>query len=219
MNQSMGMIFDMDGVLVHSNPVHKKAIDIFCEKYDKSVSEEYLRDKVYGTTNQQWLPRVFGDISDERVEELADEKESLFRKLFDPGENMVSGIIEFLERAAARNIKLAVATSAPKENEDYILKQLGIKDYFEVVLNSSHVTHSKPHPEIYQKAIHKLGLGPEHCVVFEDSVAGVEAGRSAGCKTIGVTTTHTAEEMTHCDLVIDNFVDLQVDDVLKLLEG
>lgn len=217
MTNKAAFIFDMDGVLVHSNPDHKKAIDIFCKRYNKSVSEAYLRENVYGTTNREWIPKVFGELSLEEVDRLADEKEALFREIFDPKEHEVKGITAFLEAARQGGIKLAVATSAPAENENFILERLGITDYFDAILNSSHVSHSKPHPEIYLKAIEKLELKPTQCIVFEDSVAGVESGRRAGCRTVGVMTTHTAEEMKDCAMVINDFEALDTDAVLELL--
>lgn len=217
MKNKAAFIFDMDGVLVHSNPDHKKAIDIFCKRYNKSVSEEYLRENVYGTTNREWIPKVFGELSMEEVDRLADEKEALFREIFDPEAHKVPGITVFLEKARKKGIKLAVGTSAPVENENFILERLGITKYFEVVLNSSHVTHSKPHPEIYLKAIEKLDLKPTQCVVFEDSVAGVESGNRAGCKTVGITTTHTPGEMQDCAMVVEHFEGLEPATVLNLL--
>jgi len=217
MSTEAAFIFDMDGVLVHSNPDHKKAIDIFCKRYNKSVSEEYLRQNVYGTTNREWIPKVFGELSTEEVDRLADEKEALFREIFDPEANRVPGILQFLEAGRSEGTKLAVGTSAPVENENFILERLGITGYFDVILNSSDVTHSKPHPEIYLKAIEKLGLKPTQCVVFEDSVAGVESGNRAGCKTVGITTTHTPEEMKDCAMVVKDFEGLEPAGVLDLL--
>lgn len=218
MKENQDIIFDMDGVLVHSNPVHKEAIDIFCQKHECNVTEEFLRENVYGVTNKEWIPKVFDHLTEEEVKELGDEKEELFRELFDPVANQVKGAVDFIKHAASHSVKMAVATSAPGENARYILNKLGIIDYFEVVLDSSHVNKGKPDPEIYIKAIDALNLKPEYCVIFEDSVAGVQAAKSAGCKTIGVTTTHSVEEMSDCDKIISNFEELKVDEALSLLK-
>ena len=72
MNNIAAVIFDMDGVIVHSNPIHKTTINEFCTKYGLTVSDEELREKVYGRTNQDWIPAVFGDIPQEKIQELAD---------------------------------------------------------------------------------------------------------------------------------------------------
>lgn len=211
MNKAFGIIFDMDGVLVHSNPTHKKAIHQFCKKHGIETSEDFLRERIYGRTNKEWIPELVGEISPDRLTQLADEKEQLFRDLFDPRANIVSGLIPFLEELKAASVKCAVATSAPGENADYILSALDIEQYFSTVLDSSHIDKGKPDPGVYLKASKKLGFPPENCIVVEDSLAGVEAGVRAGSKVVGVTTTHKAEELQKCDIVIDSFSELSVE--------
>lgn len=218
-NNSTGVIFDMDGVIVHSNPAHKEAIQIFCRKFKIDISDQILENKVYGRTNKEWIPELFGDISVERMQKLADEKEQLFRDIFAPEEHVVKGIHTFLETLKSYEIPMAVATSAPGENAEYILSRLSISDYFSIVLDSSHVTTGKPDPEVYIMASNALGKQPENCVVFEDSVSGVQAGRNAGSRVVGVTTTHTPEELESCDLIIDDFTELSPEVLLELNPG
>lgn len=210
MSESLGVIFDMDGVLVHSNPAHKKAIQIFCRKHNQDVSQNFLENRLYGRTNKEWIPELFGNISPERLQQLADEKEQMFRDMFAPEDHIVDGIHAFLENLHTHNIPMAVATSAPGKNADYILSRLSIENYFEVVLDSSHVTKGKPDPEVYLKASKALGKKPQNCIVFEDSVSGVEAARKAGARVAGVTTTHTAEELSPCTLIISDFKGLEL---------
>lgn len=216
MPNTPGVIFDMDGVIVHSNPAHKEAIQIFCKKHNQDVSQSFLENKLYGRTNKEWIPELFGEINPDKLKKLADEKEQLFRDMFIPEDNIVEGIHEFLKTLQANGIPMAVATSAPGENADYILSRLSIETYFETVLNSSHVSKGKPDPEVYIKASKALCRKPENCIVFEDSVSGVEAGRNAGTRVVGVTTTHTKEELAPCSLVINDFLDLEWADLLEL---
>ncbi|PAU95865.1 hypothetical protein CK503_02065 [Aliifodinibius salipaludis] len=217
MSNTPGVIFDMDGVIVDSNPAHKKTIQIFCEKHNQDVSKTFLENRLYGRTNKEWIPELFGKISDDRLKKLADEKEQLFRDMFTPEDHIVEGIHEFLEKLEKKNISMAVATSAPRENADYILSRLFLTDYFETVLDSSHVTSGKPHPEVYLKAAKALGKKPTNCIVFEDSVSGVSAGRKAGANVIGVTTTHTNEELSPCTMVIENFVGFEPKHITQML--
>lgn len=205
MSDSIGVVFDMDGVIVHSNPTHKKAIHKFCEEYEQNVTEEFLEKRVYGRTNKEWIPEVFGDIGTNEIKKLADEKEQLFRDLFAPEDHIVAGLYDFLDELKSQNISMAIATSAPVENADYILSRLSIEEYFEVVLDSSHVNVGKPDPEVYLKASEALGKEANNCIVFEDSVSGVRAGLRAGSRVVGVLTTHTAEELSDCHLLIDDF--------------
>lgn len=213
-----GVIFDMDGVIVHSNPAHKEAIQLFCKKYDQDLSESFLENRLYGRTNKEWIPELFGDISPEKLKKLADEKEQMFRDMFTPEDHILEGFLDFIDRLKKKNIPMAVATSAPVENADFILSRLGIEGYFSIVLDSSHVTKGKPDPEVYLKASQELGKSPENCIVFEDSVSGVQAGLKAGTAVVGVTTTHSKEELDSCHLVVDNFVDLKLEDLLSLTE-
>ncbi|MEX0648028.1 MAG: HAD family phosphatase [Balneolaceae bacterium] len=215
MNTDFGVIFDMDGVLTDSNPVHKETIERFCKKYNKEVSEDFLLKHVFGRTNQEWIPDLFGNLSGEEVSRLADEKEAMFRDIFDPLPSVIPGLFDFLDQLDKHNIKSVVATSAPRENADFILSALSIENYFDTVLDSSHVDKGKPDPQVYLKAADAIGYPPEKCIVFEDSLSGVEAGIRAGAKVIGITSTHTAEEMENCDKVVDDFTELD----FEILEG
>jgi beta-phosphoglucomutase family hydrolase len=217
MSKTPGVIFDMDGVIVHSNPAHKKAIQNFCKKHNQDVSQKFLENRLYGRTNKEWIPELFGQISDDRLKELADEKEQMFRDMFSPEDNIVEGIHEFLDKLEENNIPMAVATSAPGENADYILSRLYITDYFDIVLDSSHVKTGKPDPEVYLKTAKALGKEPANCIVFEDSVSGVAAGRKAGASVVGVTTTHSKEELAPCSLVIENFKSLSLAQLTNLV--
>lgn len=211
-----GVIFDMDGVIVHSNPAHKKAIQIFCEKHNKKVSEKFLQTRLYGRTNSEWIPELFGDLDGQRLNELADEKERLFRDMFTPERHIVEGLFPFLRQLGDRDIPMAVATSAPGTNAEYILSRLAIEDHFASVLDSSHVSKGKPDPEVYLKSAASLQREPGQCIIFEDSVSGVQAGRAAGSVVVGVTTTHTAEELEQCHFTIHNFTELDVETLLDL---
>lgn len=183
MKKIEAVLFDMDGVIVDSNPIHKEVLIEFCRKYS---------------------------------EELTEEKEEMFREVFIPQNHIVPGLFEFLDLLDQNGIKKVVATSAPAENADFILAELGITDRFGAVLNASHVNKSKPHPEPYLKAAKAVGVKPENCIVFEDSLSGVKSGAAAGAKVVGVATTHTQEELHLCDLVVDDFRGLKIEKLEEL---
>ncbi|MEX0994491.1 MAG: HAD family phosphatase [Balneolaceae bacterium] len=219
MKNNFGVIFDMDGVLVHSNPAHKTAIKKFCDQHQLEASDSFLENRVYGRTNKEWIPELFGDLTDEELKQLADDKEALFRKDFNPVTAMVPGLIGFLDELKNNRVKTMVATSAPGENADYILGSLKIRNYFDSVLDSSHVDKGKPEPEVYLKAASALGLPADRCFVIEDSIAGVQAGVRAGAKVIGVTTTHAPEELENCVKVIDDFTGTSYNTLARLMES
>jgi beta-phosphoglucomutase len=204
----VAFLFDMDGVIIDSNPFHKVALKQFCKKYGHDLTEDQLREKIYGRTNKDWLANVFGPLEPEQLRRYANEKEVLFRKLYAADIKPVEGLLDFLEKMKAQNIDRAIATSAPRENVEFTLEATGTRAYFDTILDESFVTHGKPNPEIYLKTAAALGYAPGDCIVIEDSLSGVKAGRNAGCKVIAITTTHTAEELFETDLVIQNFTGL-----------
>jgi beta-phosphoglucomutase len=209
-------IFDMDGVLVDSNPTHKIALKQFCKKHGYELSEEQLREKIYGRTNRDWLLNLFGDLNEETIKQYAYEKESLFRELYDDIKP-VDGLIDFLKKLDDSGIPRAIATSAPRANVDFTLERTSMGAYFPTILDDSFVSKGKPDPEIYLKSAAALGFDPSRCIVFEDSLSGVKAGKLAGCKVVGVTTTHSKEELHETDYNIDDFENLKPEFLLSRL--
>ena len=203
-------LFDMDGVIVDSNPAHKIALKQFCRQHGHDLTEEQLREKIYGRTNKDWIPNVFGSISKELAREYADEKEALFRELYRKEIKPLAGLLNFLDQSVQLGVPRAIATSAPRANVDFTLSLTGTEKYFSTILDEAFVTKGKPDPEIYLKTAAALGFDPAHCIVFEDSLSGVQAGKSAGCKVVGIATTHTPEELRETDLVIHDFTEITV---------
>lgn len=209
-------IFDMDGVLVDSNPTHKIALKQFCKKHGYDLTEEELREKIYGRTNRDWIRNLLGDLGEETIRQYAEEKEALFRELYHDIKPL-EGLMTFLERLDNLNIPRAIATSAPRANVDFTVSRTHMERFFSIILDDSFVSQGKPHPEIYLKTAAALDLNPTQCVVFEDSISGVKAGKYAGCKVVGVTTTHIREELGETDLNIDNFANLEPEWLLSRL--
>lgn len=216
--QQMAVIFDMDGVIVDSNPFHKIALQQFCKSHGYDLSEDEMKRKIYGRTNKDWIPALFNrPLEEKELRRYADEKEALFRELFDADIALLQGLHEFLKALKHDNVPLAIATSAPRDNVDFVFKKTGIDDFFPVVLDESHITKGKPDPEIYIKACQKLQMPAECCVVFEDSLSGVRSGLDAGTRVVAVTTTHRPEEFNGVSLAVPNFSDLSVQDLQRLV--
>ena len=209
------MIFDMDGVIAHTNPHHKIAIQQFCADHGIELNELTFKNKIYGRTNRDWITNVFGEITDEQRDAYAREKEALFRKIYTP--EPVTGLVAFLDLLVANNIPTAIATSAPPENVDFILDKIGIRKYFNTILDERMVTLGKPNPEIYLKTAKAIGYPNNKCIVIEDSLSGITAARKSGSKVIGITTTHTPVELSETNLVIQDFNDLTIPALKALL--
>lgn len=208
MDLLVGFIFDMDGVIVDSNPFHRIALKQFCKQHGHDLTEEQLHQKIYGRMNRDWIINLFGDLPEDTVRQYAFEKEALFREIYANDVKPVDGLISFLSKLNDNDYPRVVATSAPAENVEFTLSKTNTHPYFPIVLDDSDVEKGKPDPEIYLKAAATLKIPPDQCLVFEDSISGIAAGKAAGCKVIGITTTHPANELTNVDLVINNFVDL-----------
>lgn len=214
---SIGVLFDMDGVLIDSNPFHKIALQQFCKKHGFDLNEDQLRKTIYGRTNRAWITNLFGTLSEEQLEVYAEEKEALFRELYKSDIKPLEGLRTFLDSLKEANIPYAIATSAPRKNVDFTLEKCNLQDYFEIILDDSFVTNGKPDPEIYLKSAAAINLNPARCIVFEDSIAGVTSGLAAGCKVVGVATTHSPEELNNTSIVIKDFTGLQVSTLRGLL--
>lgn len=219
MNPQLAVIFDMDGVLVDSNPYHKTSIELFLKKHHFSFTDEELKQKVWGRMNKEWLKVVFGDaLSEAEIYQLGLDKELLYRQMYEKDIKEVKGLSNFLTLLNNHQVPCAVATSAPRVNVDFVFEHLQIGHFFSTILDDSHVKEGKPHPEIYLKTAQAIGFLPSQCIVFEDSLAGTTSAKNAGTKVIGITTTHTKEELqptTH--LVIDDFTQLSMEDLVKLI--
>ncbi|MFM7859249.1 MAG: HAD family hydrolase, partial [Flammeovirgaceae bacterium] len=197
---------------------HKIALHQFCEKYGYHLTEDELRARIYGRTNKQWITNLFGrTLSFEELEYYAEEKEGMFRELIKNDIKPLDGLHDFLNQLNAHRLARAIGTSAPRSNVDFVMSKTHLAEYFPIILDDSFVEHGKPHPEIYLKCAAALGYAPENCVVFEDSLSGVAAGKAAGAKVVGVATTHTFDELKETDLVINNFTGLNAIALVKSL--
>lgn len=210
---SIGLLFDMDGVIVDNHKFHLKSWLSFFEKYGVDMSEEEYKAKVNGRTMSAILPDILNrDMSEKEIQELGEEKEQVYRDIYRPHIKPTSGLVTFLAELSRQQIPRTVSTSAPPQNVDFTLKYTGLRSYFPTIIDATMVTHGKPNPEVYLKSAEALGLKPEQCVVFEDAILGIQAGKNAGMKVVGVATTHTKEELEaeNTDLVISDFCELSL---------
>lgn len=206
MTKNVAVIFDMDGVIVDTNPYHKIALRQFCEKYGYHLSDEELLKRIYGRTNKEWIANLFQrKMTAAELSAYGEEKEKIFRNIYENAIKPLAGLRDFLETLAQHKIPAAIGTSAPRSNVDFVLSKTNLEKYFTTILDESNVEHGKPHPEIYLKMASRLNLLPQQCIVFEDSLSGVASAMTAGTKVVGVATTHNEKELAHTDFVITDF--------------
>lgn len=213
------VIFDMDGVICHTNPHHAKAFEAFFDNHNISYTEKEFEEHMYGKHNSHIMTYFFKrPIHGEELLKLEFEKEELFRQLYKDKVETIPHYISFLEDLKANNFKTGVATSAPRANMDLILDQLNIKPKMNSLLASEDVILHKPHPEVYLKSAENIGILPENCVVFEDSFSGITAGLNAGMKVVGVLSSHSKDQLPPCSYYINDYSEISASKVLEILK-
>lgn len=213
-------IFDMDGTLVDNTPYHFLSWQAMFKKYGKGdLSKHSYYREISGVPVMETIRRVFGEgRSETELKALLNEKEEFYRSLYAPHLAAIDGLVEFLAGLKANGIKMAMATSATTEDVDFILDRIPIRGDFDTIVNAGMVTQPKPHPQIFLKAAELLGMSPQNCAVFEDSLAGIRAGNSAGMKVVGITTGHTAAELQPVNMVISDYTGLDAKKLAALFE-
>ena len=205
----LALVFDLDGVIVDSNPVHVQVWDEYLRLQGIDPGDG-LPTKMYGRRNEELVQDLFGTyLTPDEAQAHGAAKEALYRQRMAPQlrERLVPGVVEFLERH--KSMPMGVATNAEPANVDFVLTGAGLQHYFPVVVDGCQVARPKPDPEVFLRAASLLGAAPGNCVVFEDSPTGVEAARAAGALVVAVRSTRAA--FPDVDLVIDNFLSQELE--------
>ncbi len=219
MNRDIAVIFDMDGVICHTNPYHSMAFREFFSTRNLAPTDEEFAEHMFGKSNKYILTHFLKrPVEGDEFIQLEDEKEGLFRKIYEPHVSPIKGIVEFIANLNEHNVKLGVATSAPYANLKLILSKVPIRKTLGSVMASEDVKKHKPDPEVYLTSAKNLGVMPRDCVVFEDSFSGVTAALNAGMKVVGVLSSHTKGELPPCDLYIDDYTTLSYQTILQLFD-
>ncbi|MGI8950586.1 MAG: HAD family hydrolase [Chitinophagaceae bacterium] len=216
---SIAVIFDLDGTLIDNNSFHIKAWQEFYKKRNRVLTEEEFIKNFNGKTNADVLKYVFEEpLTANENEKYTNEKEALYREIYLQHIRPVKGLLNLLAHLQNAEIPMAIATSGILVNINYMFEHIPIKKYFKEVVYSAHIKKGKPHPEIYLVTAKKLNVLPENCVVFEDSVAGIQSAKAAGMKVIAITTTHTPEELKQADKLIKNFDEISLQEIVQLIQ-
>lgn len=206
LNDFDAAIFDMDGTMINNMVYHKKAWRAFAKRHGFDFTEEEFKEKFSGKKNDQIFAGIFGSrLTPQETQQYSDEKEAIYRELYAADIEPVAGLHQLIETLQKAGKKVAVATTAPKDNRDFGFKALHLENIFSVVLGDEHVTNGKPHPEIYLETAKRLGVDRQRCLVFEDSPPGVASGKAAGMTVVGLLTTHSEEDLKDADYRVRDF--------------
>jgi HAD superfamily hydrolase (TIGR01509 family) len=210
------LIFDMDGTLVHSDPVHLEAFAEVLQPEGVAISEEFYRSSIIGRTNEAIFADLLPHLDAQGQEAYADLKEATFRRM-STNLKPFEGLLDLFGWAERRGIRIALVTNAPLLNATHMLDVLGIAERFDVKITIDQVERGKPDPLPYLTALERLGLKPEEAVAFEDSPSGMRAAKGAGLFSFGVLTGLSAEEMREigADATIDTFHDQALWEILE----
>ena len=218
MNKFKGIIFDFNGTLFFDSEKHLEAWREFSAKLRGTpFSDEEMRNYMFGRTNKDIIAYAIGkEPSPELVEQLAEEKESLYRdRCRAEGDlcKLAPYAIEFLDYLKLNNMPMTIATMSEKPNVDFYFEHFKLEKWFKYdkVVYSDGTIKGKPAPDIYEIAASRLGLATEDCVVVEDAVSGIEAARAAGVgKIVAIASMEPVElyeSIPAVDMIIKDFRD------------
>jgi beta-phosphoglucomutase family hydrolase len=183
----LALIFDLDGVIVDSMPMHTYSWRLYLERH--GIDAPDLVEKMHGRRNDEIVASFWGnDLSPEENFRHGAAKEALWRELMEPEleSHLVPGIKEFLERH--KQAPIALATNAEPANAAFVLGRANLTSRFKAIVDGMQVANPKPWPDVYCRASDLLGVEPSNCIVFEDSPTGVQAARAAGMRVAGIRT-------------------------------
>ncbi len=216
-----GVLWDMDGVLVDTGDLHYQAWSTILPEFGLKLSREQF-DASFGMNNTGITEVILGRPPEpEFVERLARRKEILFRKMIRGQVQPLPGVVEWVKRFRSglngARFQQIVASSAPPENIEMLVTELGLREYFEDLV-SAYTIPGKPDPAVFLEAARRLGLPAERCLIIEDSLQGLEAARRAGIRCVAVATTNPPEALEKADLVVESLESLTGEAVLRLLQ-
>lgn len=181
--QIKAIIFDLDGVIIDSNPVIEAFWQSWANKEHVLLNQSVIREWIHGRTGEDTINGLFAHSSDAVKKEIKTGGTEL-------GVNMtpfpINGIIPFLKELATMHTPAGVVTSSNKIRMQRMLNHLVIQDCFNAFITAEDVSKGKPDPEPYLKMSEKLHLPPAHCLVFEDAISGILSARAAGMHAIGI---------------------------------
>jgi beta-phosphoglucomutase len=213
-----GFIFDMDGTLVDNMGYHVQAWKDFFKEMGKDIPVMELIPRIAGKPSEEGIKLTLGSgIPKNEIKRYVDRKEDIYRQSYAKQLEPIPGLVDFLNNSQALNIAMAIATSAPRVNIDFTIDGLNIRKYFNIIVGSDGIRNGKPDPEIFLTAADKLNILPSKCIVFEDSLIGIEAACRAGMKVIVVTTSLQEDEVINNPAVfrtINNYLTIDPKDII-----
>jgi beta-phosphoglucomutase len=201
------LLFDLDGTLVDSMPLHGRAWGRWHEEQGLAYDADAFLAGNAGRTNPEILGALLPRANAAELDAHAERKEQLYRELCGRELGLIKGADQVLVQARAQGFKLAVCTAAPPANIAVSLDRFGLRAHVDVVVCPADGLRGKPHPDLFLAAAQRLRVAPADCLVYEDALLGVEAARRAGMAAVVLTTSHPASAFAECANVIERIAD------------
>jgi HAD superfamily hydrolase (TIGR01509 family) len=215
-DSNLGVLWDLDGVLVDSAEAHYQAWVETCAKYAFPFGRATFQ-RTFGMNNAGIIATLAKrQVTPELDGEISDYKEEVFRRAIRGHVRLFPGVKLWLERFQEAGIPQAVASSAPQANIAVIVDELSIRSCFAALVSGAEMP-GKPNPAVFLEAARRIGISPERCLVIEDSVAGVEAARRGGMKCLAVTTSNPRPLLGNAQLILDTLESLSWESIQALL--
>ena len=215
---NLGAIFDWDGVIIDSAVQHERSWEMLAKEEQGPLPPDHFTQG-FGKVNAFIIPKILKWTNDPaEILRLDLRKEQLYRELLRKGGSKeLPGVRDLLETLKNAGIPAAVGSSTPRRNLDVTIEILGLEGFFQDLVSANDVTRGKPDPEVFLKAASAIDREPSRCIVFEDSLHGIDAGISGGMKVVGVATTHKADKLLNAHKVVHELTELTIGDLQALV--
>ncbi|MEL0456627.1 HAD family phosphatase [Flavobacteriaceae bacterium SZ-1-7] len=214
------VIFDMDGVIIDSEPLHIRAYNNMFNEVGIKVSSA-LYESFTGQSTINICKRLCDTFNlKESPEDLVALKRKHYRQFFDADSDLalIDGVLDLIKNYHENGLTLVLGSSASMDGINLIFERFDLNKYFKAKLSGGDLKQSKPHPEIFIKSVEATGFSKEECIVIEDSTNGVEAAKAAGIFCVGYDSFHSKnQDYSKANLIIENFEDIAFSKIKNIL--
>jgi beta-phosphoglucomutase len=200
------LLFDLDGTLVDTDPVHLRAWSECLRPYGVKIDREYYRSRISGRLTSVAARELLPELDDKDIQEVVKLKQFRFRE-FAANLTALNGLDKLLAWSKRNGLSLGLVTNATRPHAQFLLTKLGLESFFDTEVLGEEGYAGKPDPEPYRRALSNLGISAEVTLAFEDSTPGVRAAVGAGVKTVGITSSLTPDQLLNAGTltVIEDF--------------
>lgn len=218
------LILDFDGVIVDSEPMHEAGLRAGFERVGMTLSAQTNQQRLVGFADRDAYKAVCADFgrtpSDEEFAAISRDKWVFAQEAFARGEvPAFPGTLRLIQEATQARVPVAICSGARRREIEHITRALRIDSLMRFIISADDVTHSKPHPEPYLKAVAAMGLAANRCVTIEDTDKGVAAAKAAGVRAVAVGHTLPASRLTHADRFVASSADISLEMLAQLAAG